>query len=74
MTSFSGVFSYFLIWMVKNIPGLVQAWLGIFGVLGGPVLGLYSLGSLTAKNVYPFVNHLILLQECLYRSQIPSGH
>jgi len=29
---------------VKNIPGLVQAWLGIFGVLGGPVLGIYSLG------------------------------
>ena len=36
-----GIFSYGLIFMVKNIPGLVQAWLGIFGVLGGPVLGLY---------------------------------
>ena len=31
---FYGVFSYGLIFMVKNIPGLVQAWLGIFGVLG----------------------------------------
>jgi sodium-coupled monocarboxylate transporter 8/12 len=30
--------------LVKNIPGLVQAWLGIFGVLGGPVLGVFSLG------------------------------
>ncbi len=29
---------------MKNIPGLVQAWLGIFGVLGGPVLGIFSLG------------------------------
>ena len=30
--------------MVKNIPGLVQAWLGIFGIFGGPVLGLFTLG------------------------------
>ena len=46
-----GLFSYGLIFMVKNIPGLVQAWLGIFGVLGGPVLGLYSLGMFI-----PFAN------------------
>ena len=39
-----GVFSYLLTFMVKNIPGLVQAWLGIFGIFGGPVLGLFSLG------------------------------
>jgi len=39
-----GLFSYLLIFLVKNIPGLVQAWLGIFGVLGGPVLGVFSLG------------------------------
>ena len=39
-----GVFSYILIFLVKNIPGLVQAWLGIFGIFGGPVLGLFSLG------------------------------
>ena len=48
---FYGVFSYGLIFMVKNIPGLVQAWLGIFGVLGGPVLGLFSLGMFI-----PFAN------------------
>ena len=46
-----GIFSYGLIFMVKNIPGLVQAWLGIFGVLGGPVLGLFSLGMFI-----PFAN------------------
>ncbi len=40
----SGVFSYLVIFLVKNIPGLVQAWLGIFGILGGPVLGLFTLG------------------------------
>ena len=39
-----GLFSYLLTFMVKNIPGLVQAWLGIFGIFGGPVLGLFSLG------------------------------
>ena len=39
-----GVFSYLLTFMVRNIPGLVQAWLGIFGIFGGPVLGLFSLG------------------------------
>ena len=48
---FYGIFSYGLIVMVKNIPGLVQAWLGIFGVLGGPVLGLFSLGMFM-----PFAN------------------
>ena len=48
---FYGIFSYGLIFMVKNIPGLVQAWLGIFGVLGGPVLGLFSLGMFI-----PFAN------------------
>ena len=39
-----GIFSYLLTFLVQNIPGLVQAWLGIFGVFGGPVLGLFSLG------------------------------
>ena len=39
-----GIFSYLLTFLVKNIPGLVQAWLGIFGIFGGPVLGLFSLG------------------------------
>ena len=39
-----GLFSYLLTFLVKNIPGLVQAWLGIFGIFGGPVLGLFSLG------------------------------
>lgn len=29
-----GVFSYLLTFLVKNIPGLVQAWLGIFGIFG----------------------------------------
>ena len=48
---FYGIFSYGLVFMVKNIPGLVQAWLGIFGVLGGPVLGLFSLGMFI-----PFAN------------------
>ena len=48
---FYGVFSYCLIFMVKNIPGLVQAWLGIFGVLGGPILGMFSLGMFI-----PFAN------------------
>ena len=48
-----GIFSYGLIFMVKNIPGLVQAWLGIFGVLGGPVLGLFSLGMFI-----PFANSI----------------
>ena len=48
---FYGVFCYGIIFLVKDIPGLVQAWLGIFGVLGGPVLGLFSLGMFI-----PFAN------------------
>ena len=48
---FYGIFCYGIIFLVKDIPGLVQAWLGIFGVLGGPVLGLFSLGMFI-----PFAN------------------
>ena len=48
---FYGVFCYGIIFLVKDIPGLVQAWLGIFGVLGGPILGLFSLGMFI-----PFAN------------------
>ena len=46
-----GIFCYGIIFLVRDIPGLVQAWLGIFGVLGGPVLGLFSLGMFI-----PFAN------------------
>lgn len=49
-----GLFSYALIFMVKNIPGLVQAWLGIFGIFGGPILGLFTLGMFFPRSHFSF--------------------
>ena len=39
-----GVLSYALVFLVKYLPGVLEAALGIFGIVGGPVLGGFSLG------------------------------
>ena len=39
-----GFFSYGLVFVVKNLPGMLEAALRIFGIVGGPVLGAFTLG------------------------------
>ncbi len=39
-----GILSYAVVFLVKYLPGVLEAALGIFGIVGGPVLGGFSLG------------------------------
>jgi len=48
-----GVISYGIVFMVKYLPGVLEAALGIFGIMGGPVLGAFVLGMF-----FPYCNEL----------------
>jgi Na+/proline symporter len=39
-----GLISFGVVFIVKYLPGVLQAALGIFGIVGGPVLGGFTLG------------------------------
>lgn len=39
-----GFLSFGVVFMVKYLPGVLEAALGIFGIVGGPVLGGFTLG------------------------------
>lgn len=44
---FYGILCIFLTYVVSKMAGILQASLTIFGVVGGPLLGLFSLGMMT---------------------------
>jgi len=48
-----GVISYGIVFMVKYLPGVLEAALGIFGIMGGPVLGAFVLGMF-----FPYCNEV----------------
>jgi len=39
-----GILAYAVVFLVKYLPGVLEAALGIFGIVGGPVLGMFTLG------------------------------
>ena len=49
-----GIVSYGVVFLVKYLPGVLEAALGIFGIMGGPVLGAFVLGMF-----FPFANELV---------------
>ena len=44
LTVMFGIIGYGMVFMVKYLPGVLEAALGIFGIVGGPVLGAFTLG------------------------------
>jgi len=48
-----GIISYGIVFMVKYLPGVLEAALGIFGIMGGPVLGAFVLGMF-----FPYCNEV----------------
>ena len=48
-----GILSFGLVFMVKYLPGVLQAAIAIFGIVGGPILGAFSLGMFV-----PFTNSI----------------
>lgn len=58
-----GIIGYLLIFVVKNVGGVLEAALGIFGIVGGPVLGAFTLGMFVpfATNLGAFIGEFTAL-------------
>jgi len=54
-----GIVSYGVVFLVKYLPGVLEAALGIFGIVGGPVLGAFVLGMF-----FPFTNEIGAFVGC----------
>jgi len=52
-----GILAYGIVFLVKYLPGVLEAALGIFGIVGGPVLGAFTLGMFVpwANSIGAFV-------------------
>jgi len=55
-----GILAYAVVFLVKYLPGVLEAALGIFGIVGGPVLGAFTLGMFVpwANSLGAFVGTL----------------
>ena len=55
-----GLLAYSVVFLVKYLPGVLEAALGIFGIVGGPVLGAFTLGMFVpwANSIGAFVGTL----------------
>ncbi len=62
-----GVIGYGFIYVVKYLPGILEAAIGLGGMIGGPILGGFTLGMF-----FPWANSIVRiiystsLQYCLY--------
>merc|ERR1711937_893281 len=58
-----GLISFAVVFVVKYVPGVLHAAIAIFGMVGGPILGVFSLGMFV-----PFANTVGALPGLLTRS------
>ena len=64
-----GVIGYGMVFMVKYLPGVLEAALGIFGIVGGPVLGAFTLGMF-----FPFATSVVSLYSNVFTKKMIFPH